>query len=396
MIELARDIQEQARTLARLLPTMEGETPLRHVAQLQEQLDVLTAAAVGRARHQRVVWATVSTILRISEDTARHRYTERYILRRLSRFNRSGTALTSASRLFSPQPPGARKASGPDSDGTTPEQQQSAPAGSVRAAYNRLSPILSMLVRTAQLTNKELSSQIGCSSSYTSRILSGERVPTWELTRKFAQACGADPEVLRTVWETEKLRPATAVPAAAPAAPSAVEELRTAIRTLHLRAGRPAPGDIAVASRWVLSAGAVASLIDSAVLPPLDVLRTFVKLLGGDPDYFGRLLNNACRETSGPARSQPPNSPSPTGSARQHTAVPPTSQTRQDTFAGPDAVMKAFSKVLTEDHPAEDGRARLLTKLATTPPTPRRPLSTATDTLRQRLFPSPITPLGRT
>ncbi|MFI6376543.1 helix-turn-helix domain-containing protein [Streptomyces sp. NPDC050546] len=55
-----------------------------------------------------------------------------------------------------------------------------------------------MLIRTAQLTNKEVSSRIGCSSSYLSRILSGERVPTWALTRKFAQTCGADPEVPRT------------------------------------------------------------------------------------------------------------------------------------------------------------------------------------------------------
>ncbi|MDO0909314.1 hypothetical protein QQM39_00005 [Streptomyces sp. DT2A-34] len=30
-------------------------------------------------------------------------------------------------------------------------------------------------------------------------------MPTWHLTRKFAQTCGADPEVLRTVWESEKL-----------------------------------------------------------------------------------------------------------------------------------------------------------------------------------------------
>ncbi|RRR83166.1 XRE family transcriptional regulator, partial [Streptomyces sp. RP5T] len=47
---------------------------------------------------------------------------------------------------------------------------------------------------------------MGCSPSFMSRILSGERVPTWTLTRKFAQACGADPAVLRTVWESEKLR----------------------------------------------------------------------------------------------------------------------------------------------------------------------------------------------
>ncbi|XIE81615.1 helix-turn-helix domain-containing protein [Streptomyces sp. SBR177] len=51
-----------------------------------------------------------------------------------------------------------------------------------------------MLIRTSKLTNKEVSKKIGCSASYLSRILSGERVPTWTLTRNFAQVCGADPQ----------------------------------------------------------------------------------------------------------------------------------------------------------------------------------------------------------
>lgn len=61
------------------------------------------------------------------------------------------------------------------------------------------------LIRTAQLTNKEVSSRIGCSASYLSRILSGERQLTWKLIRKFTQIGGADPEAPRTVWESEKV-----------------------------------------------------------------------------------------------------------------------------------------------------------------------------------------------
>jgi hypothetical protein len=92
LAEIARDIQDGARDLARLLPSLGGEEPLRRIVQLQEQLDGLTAAVVGRARYRRVTWATVSSTLGISEDTARHRYTDRYVLRRLARFNRSETA----------------------------------------------------------------------------------------------------------------------------------------------------------------------------------------------------------------------------------------------------------------------------------------------------------------
>ncbi|SNX88564.1 hypothetical protein SAMN06272735_9025 [Streptomyces sp. TLI_55] len=77
---------------------MDGEEPLRRIAQLQEQLDGLTAAMVGRARYRRITWATVSNIMGISEDTARHRY----VLRRIARFNRSETAPTSLAALFTP------------------------------------------------------------------------------------------------------------------------------------------------------------------------------------------------------------------------------------------------------------------------------------------------------
>jgi transcriptional regulator with XRE-family HTH domain len=401
LTEIAKDIQDSARDLARLLPSFDGEEPLRRIAQLHEQLDGLTAGIVGRARYRRVTWATISSILRVSEDTARHRYTERYILRRLARFNRSEAALTSLPGLFSstvthsaasPDAPasGGDTADDPCDSGTDrgDGSDQLAPVEPTGAAYNRLSPILSMLIRTAQLTNKQVSSRIGCSPSYLSRILSGERVPTWDLTRKFAQACGADPVVLRTVWETEKLSEKSREPAApdpdAPPLPAA-EQLRAAVRTLHLRAGRPAPSDIAVASRWLLSASAVASILESTILPHRDVLKTFVRVLGGDVDHFNQLLDDAHREAA-------------PGEVLLQTS---THQTPHDAHpTGADAVMETFSKVLAEDHTVEDGLARLLHKRAEQhiPPAHRAdrirsgPLTAITETLRHRAL-APISPL---
>ncbi|WP_158786569.1 helix-turn-helix domain-containing protein [Streptomyces sp. NRRL F-5065] len=414
LAEIARDIQDGARDLARLLPTLDGEEPLRRITQLHEQLDGLTAAAVGRARYRRVTWATVASILHVSEDTARHRYTDRYVLRRLARFNRSEMAPASLAGLFATPAGGAREAptssdTGGESGESTGDRgdgpdQQSAPVESSGAAYNRIAPILSMLIRTAQLTNKEISSRIGCSASYLSRILSGERVPTWELTRRFARACGADPEVLRAVWESEKLRYKTGAPAINPDTPAmtAAAQLRTAIRTLHLRAGRPAPSDIAVASRWLLTTGTVASLLEATVLPPRDVLHTFVQLLGGDTDHFSQLLDNAHHETDrDTAPLQPPapaaDLPSPTA-AEDH--VTPQPVPRPSCPTGPDAMMRAFSKILTENHTVEDGRARLLHKLAKKTPAQdshhhRRRRTSLTEALRQRaLPPTVITPLG--
>lgn len=399
LVEIAKDIQDGARDLARLLPSSDGEEPLRRIAQLHEQLDGLTAAVVGRARYRRLTWSTISSILRVSEDTARHRYTERYILRRLARFNRSETALTSLAGLFNnpvphavdaPEEPAGNDA-GSESREPGPERgdgtDQTTPIESSGAAYNRLAPILSMLIRTAQLTNKEVSSRIGCSASYLSRILSGERVPTWALTRKFALTCGADPEVLRTVWESEKLSEKSREPAVTPDAPPmpAAERLRTAVHTLHLRAGRPAPSDVAVASRWLLSAGAVASILEATVMPPPDVLEAFVRVLGGDVDHFRQLLDDARREATDGATFLHP-SPDPDPDPQ------PT---------GPDAVMTTFSKVFLEERPVEDGRARLLHKLAKQQAPTRqtaeaqpRPLTAMVDALRHRSLAHHISPLG--
>lgn len=416
--EIAKDIQDGARDLARLLPSISAEEPLQRVVQLQEQLDGLTAAVVGRARYRRLTWATISSILQISEDTARHRYSDRFILRRLARFNRSDPALMSMDRLFGPPAGSAAAAPGTsssDSDtGGEPGDNadrdgpdQSTPSEPSGAAFNRLSPILSMLIRTAQLTNKEVSSRIGCSASYLSRILSGERVPTWELTRKFAHTCGADPEVLRAVWESEKLSHKSRQASPDPDAPPlpAAEQLRVAVQTLHLRAGRPAPSDIAVASRWVLTAGTVASLLEGTVLPPRDVLENFVSLLGGDVNHFNRLLEKAQYEAAHgadllqsaprPAASASPGPPRPWLGAQPPPATPDPAP------AGPDAVMKTFSKVLMEDGTMEDGRARLLHKLAKQTPIRdrdrRQPLAAIADSLRQRrLPPATIAPLGET
>ncbi|MFD8050161.1 helix-turn-helix domain-containing protein [Streptomyces chartreusis] len=288
----------------------------------------------------------------------------------------------------------ATDAAGEGGDERSEGPDPSTPSESSGAAYNRLAPILSMLIRTAQLTNKEVSARIGCSPSYLSRILSGERVPTWPLTRKFAQACGADPQVLRTVWESEKLSQKSLDPAAVDpdeAPMPAAERLRTAVHTLHLRAGRPAPSDVAVASRWLLSAGAVASVLETTVLPHPEVLGAFVRVLGGDVGHFTQLLDEARHEAAeGVALLQSPTTAGAPG--RQDAPTAHGTRAPGAHSIGADAVMRTFSKVLTEDRTVEDGRARLLHKLAVQHVSPARradgprPLPGA-DALRRRALP---------
>ncbi|MEV4968268.1 helix-turn-helix transcriptional regulator [Streptomyces sp. NPDC024062] len=44
----------------------------------------------------------------------------------------------------------------------------------------------------------------GVSRSYISRILSGERTPSWEVTLKSTFECGGDPDAVRPPWEAAR------------------------------------------------------------------------------------------------------------------------------------------------------------------------------------------------
>ncbi|MEU3620762.1 hypothetical protein ABZ725_52335 [Streptomyces sp. NPDC006872] len=106
---------------------------------------------------------------------------------------------------------------------------------------------------------------------------------------------------------------------------SAAERLRVAVQTLHLRAGRPAPNDVAVAGRWLLSAGAVASVLEATILPHQSILETFVRLLGGDIEHFNHLLDDARTEAAEETGWLPPTTrPSAAAALAEHTAPQPT------------------------------------------------------------------------
>ncbi|MFJ4321167.1 helix-turn-helix domain-containing protein [Streptomyces lavendulae] len=372
LAEILKDIQAGARELAKALPAADGESPLRQVARLQEQLDGLTAGMVGRARSHRTTWATIGKILRISEDTARHRFPERVIERSLSRFSRIRS--TPPGQGFFPKLRGVSLTADAPAEKSAPETEESGseaadapttarePSG---AAYNRLAPVLSMLLRSAQLTNKDVSARIGCSASYLSRILNGERLPTWPLTQRFAQVCGADPDVLRKVWETERLSDK----ARDPEPPQendhlqpATVRLRAALHTLHTKAGRPIPYDIVVASHWTLEVQQIAALLEGERIPDWEVIEAFVQLMAGDTGYFNRLWNEAQTELTQeyPCIEADLSDGKGTNDGSPAEAVD-ASETGPDRL---DRVITAFGDVLRQENMLESGRARLLDRLA--------------------------------
>ncbi|MEU5189926.1 helix-turn-helix transcriptional regulator [Streptomyces klenkii] len=195
------------------------------------------------------------------------------------------------------------------------------PLGSIHArprpAFNRLAPVLSMLARTSQKPMKELSERTRCSASYLSRILNGERIPTWELTERFARACGADPAVLRSVWETERLRSNSPLLETEDDDEGDDEDphragarLLRALRTLHVRAGQPTAYDIATAGKHQLTVTLITAVLEGIRFPGWRDLVSLLNVLGGDISYFQPLWEAAVRPATPPTETTPA-APSP-------------------------------------------------------------------------------------
>ncbi|MFG1807189.1 helix-turn-helix domain-containing protein [Streptomyces sp. NPDC049040] len=77
------------------------------------------------------------------------------------------------------------------------------PAGGRRS---HLAPVLCQLHRASGMPLRALAVRLGIPTADAAAILAGECFPGWHLTERFAQACGADPLVLRKVWEDARLR----------------------------------------------------------------------------------------------------------------------------------------------------------------------------------------------
>ncbi|MFF5407840.1 helix-turn-helix domain-containing protein [Streptomyces misionensis] len=341
---MIRDLQDDARVLLRQLGEDDTEQILEQVQQMRTRLDCLTAGLVGRARLRQVTWGRIGVALSVSEDTARHRYTDDYIVRRLKQVGHLPSVPTSLRALY--EEPARHVAGGPANTGEEIPDE----AEAVGAAYNRLAPVLSMLARASELPLNELARRSRCSASYLSRMLSGHRVPSWEITERFARACGADPAVLRKVWETEQLRRRQPRRLAADqheidsldgisTQAQAVQRLMAALRTLHVRAGQPNPQQICMNSRWRLQAAQVTDVLDGAVMCDWPTLMQLVQAMGGSIDYFRPLWQAATEHREQP--TEPPRS--------TITADPPSSADTQPTGPADNAhnLINQFSDILS-------------------------------------------------
>ncbi|WP_079107021.1 helix-turn-helix domain-containing protein [Streptomyces sp. NRRL S-1521] len=136
-----------------------------------------------------------------------------------------------------------------------------------------LARALSQVQRTSDMTLRALGKEAGVSASYISRVLTGDRLPSWRITRVIAAACGADPADLKPLWnEARGLRPAEPV------------SLFSAIRGLVLADANPSAGQLSSRLDHALSADEIHNILAGVHVPEWEKVGQLVSALHGQPE----------------------------------------------------------------------------------------------------------------
>ncbi|MEU5689998.1 helix-turn-helix domain-containing protein [Streptomyces venezuelae] len=269
------------------------EDPLRILVRIQQRLDAVTIGLVGRAKARGASWPDVGAAMNLTPDTVRHKYATA-----LDRYQRKR-----APRAQRPTGPTPRRPAAPD-DGPGPGpvrymitgtfgQHADEEGADVVVCAEELAPALASLHRASGRTLRSVAEQARLSPGYVSRIIAGERLPSWSVVCRLARACGASPVQLRPLWESALTRRG--------AKRDAPPSLHAALRYLHHRAGCPDPAQLASLSER-LTADEITAMLESAAVPDWGAVQQLVSALNGEAAYFEPLWRTAVRNNRPPVR----------------------------------------------------------------------------------------------
>ncbi|MEU1460227.1 helix-turn-helix transcriptional regulator [Streptomyces sp. NPDC005727] len=301
LLELAHDTQEELRHLVRLLSNSHQASAaeiLEYAVKVHRRTDAVTAGVVLMARRRGIPWQALGQILNISPETARHTYHERHVQRRLDQYRPL------------PDPPAPVPDPAPDDD-NDPGPAKPAARGPSRAG-NQLAPILSRMQIASGIPLRQLGLRAQVSASYLSRVLSGEKFPTWDLTEKIAVALGADSAAVHKVWQDERERTesrATTQPSASRTAPQdSRASLSAALRTLHMRAGRPTARTLSARCGHRIGVEEICGILHGRRTGTWEQVSMLIWALDGQADFFRQHWEEAQQSAS----DAPPSAPETT------------------------------------------------------------------------------------
>ncbi|WP_406423528.1 helix-turn-helix transcriptional regulator [Streptomyces sp. NBC_01589] len=280
LVAVAEELQQTVDDLFASIQNQSSSVELLNsrvlIARLWEDFE---AIAVRRGRDRGESWDDLGAALALSADRLRKKWTSDAITRRLDRRPSYTEPLPAAAGtpVFIPhqRPPDIDRDEAP-ADDTDPD---AGPPGPVRTPTQQLASALSHLQRRSGGTLRELAYVIGVHPSYVSRIMNGERDPSWRVTAGLAVACSADPADLLPLWNVvhhvAAPQPATAEEAA--------DHYRSFLRGLHLSAAAPSPSTISETSNGTLTPVEIARVLRGPSVPDWPTTRRLVLALHGRP-----------------------------------------------------------------------------------------------------------------
>ncbi|CAL9327293.1 hypothetical protein SUDANB180_07789 (plasmid) [Streptomyces sp. enrichment culture] len=219
MTEAIRDLAEDCTMVSGdlLLSADRAATPntelLQHLITLRSLADEAIAAVVIRQRAQGKPLADLAPIAELTADRLRKKYDPLSVEKALETRRR-------------PKPATAA--------------HDTATATGALILYRpsqRLACALTRMKNGSGRRQRELAERMAVDESYVSRMLSGQRAPSWLHVKGICDACGIEPDLMKPLWE-----------AAANVQPSnsddPVRYLQTYLRALHYAFGSPAPENI--------------------------------------------------------------------------------------------------------------------------------------------------------
>ncbi|MFI0990643.1 helix-turn-helix domain-containing protein [Streptomyces exfoliatus] len=266
---LGRFIAEDLQSLSHALLTAEYEGAdlavlMQQAALITKEVDYYVSAAVRDAKASGVSWAAVAKAAGVSIPTARSRWGEAEVERRMKRRSRE----RAAAGMHSASAVGRSEAGGDGPEARARER-----------AHSMLSDALSHLHARSGLSIRVIAERTQLSSSYISRILKGERVPAWEVVGTLAKVFDCDPDDLVVLWELAQ----GMVPPAVPSLEAATARLHATLRGLHLAAGSPGCGRVAELSGGLLTSLQVQELLRGEAVPTWETTGAYVKALRAWP-----------------------------------------------------------------------------------------------------------------
>ncbi|MFE7612313.1 helix-turn-helix domain-containing protein [Streptomyces celluloflavus] len=274
--EIAADLQRLAAQLLDAEYAHEDlERLLVRAAELKREVDYYSAAAVQDARHAGMRWEGVAQAAHLTVETARTRWSSSRVERQLRRRAEE----RGATPVVLWKPAMARRSEAHSAavmEVRTPHQQ---PSGAASGAMTQLAAALSHLQETSGTSIRQVAQHTMLSPSYVSRILSGDRPPSWDLVCSLASAFDADPAQLRALWEAAH---GITAPASQPVH-QRIARLQAALQGLHLSAGNPSAAQIARTSGGTVTTAEARRTLDGHDVPEWHVLGAIVTALGGRP-----------------------------------------------------------------------------------------------------------------